>query len=267
MKMKTLSASILSLVMILHSCSKDENEPGNAATITSISPNSGAEGTLVTIVGTGFSEVDNENAVQFNGKDAVVQLSSTTGLAATVPSGATTGDVTVTTHGKTIKGPVFTVIQGQTQPTKTYYLKFKANGVIKIFEEGNPGYQSCGECACSYMPVLSDSRSAGIDICNADNNWVTAAHIQGWNGHKILFNSVVPQASFTFTENNIHYSSENVAQTGSEVNITSVVADGTYLGKKAFKVSGNFKCKAAKSDGSSVTDITEGTFVVRYSED
>jgi hypothetical protein len=268
MKIKLISAIFLLFAFIAVNCSKEEDDPDAGFTISSISPESGAEGTLVSIFGTGFSEIDEENIVKFNGKEAVVQLSTGTGIAATVPSGATTGTVSVTIKGKTVTGPVFTVVQGQTQVTKTYYLKFKSNGTIKIFEDGNPGFQSCGDCACSYMPALSDSRNASLNICNDSNDWVTAADIQGWNGDKVLFTGIFPHASFGFTENNIDYSTDYAAdQGGSEVNITSVVADGESFGSKAFKVSGNFKCKVAKSDGSGAATITEGQFVVRYTED
>ena len=84
---------------------------------------------------------------------------------------------------------------------------------------------------------------------------------------KLHSTSVFPAATFGFTEGSVYYGSEYVAdQTGSEVNITSVVADGDFSGLKMFKVSGTFKCKVAKSGGA-VVNVTEGTFVVRYSED
>ncbi len=154
------------------------------------------------------------------------------------------------------------------QVTKTYYIKFKADGVTKIFEDGNPGFQGCGECACSYLPVL-DQRRAGIDVCNASSDWITDLDIEGWNGDKFLFNTdnVFPVAKFGFTENEISYHTDYVeSQTDSEVNITEVTSEANTQNLKAYKVKGNFKCKVAKTDGLSLTTITEGEFVVRYTE-
>jgi hypothetical protein len=262
---------MLAVVAVLSNCSKDEDEPETGSVkILAIDPDKGQVGTLVVISGSGFSIDDTENTVKFNGVEADVQLSSTTSIAVTVPSGTTTGAVTVTTGGKTVTGPVFTLEESPQEVSEAYYLKFKANGTVKIFEAGNPGFQSCGQCACCYLPVLSDDRNSSLNICNDNNNWITAAHIQSWNGDKILFNNggVFPEAEFSFTENGIYYSTGNAAdQTGSEVNITSVVADGEYLGLKAYKVTGNFKCKVNSSDEMSPFTITEGTFVIRYSED
>lgn len=257
---------IFSILFILGSCSKEEDNVDPLFKIASITPDSGPAGTAVTIVGVGFSDVASENVVKFNGVDADVITANENALAVIVPEGATTGTVTVTIADKSATGPKFTVTEPKA--TQTYYITFKANGVTKVFESSNPGYQSCGQCACSYMPVLSDMRNANVSVCNGENDWVTAADIQSWNGDKLMFNtSTFPAASFDFTEVSEFYGTENVGdQTGSEVSITSVVADGDYFGKKMFKVSGTFKCKVAKSGGAAV-NVTEGTFVIRYSED
>lgn len=108
------------------------------------------------------------------------------------------------------------------------------------------------------MPLLSETRNANVSVCNGENDWVTAADIQSWNGDKLTFSTTAfPAASFDFTEDSEFYASGNVAdQTGSEVNITSVAADGDFGGKKMFKVSGTFKCKVAKSGGAAV-NVTE----------
>jgi hypothetical protein len=252
---------------VLIQCSKDEDE-SSSTSISAISPDNGAVGASVTIKGKGFGINIADNLVKFNGVAAIVTSSSATEIVTTVPANATTGNVTVQVGSNTATGPAFSVTEPKV--TKTYYIKFKANGTLKIFEEGNPGYQVCGQCACSYMPVLSETRNAGVDICNADNDWVIAADIVSWNKKKVLFNknNVFPVASFGYTENGVGYYTDNVAsQTGSEVNISNVVSDGDIAGKKAYKVTGTFQCKVAKSDGSSVTSITEGEFVIRYTED
>ncbi len=65
-------------------------------TITSFSPTSGPIGTTVTITGTGFTS---GSTVDFNGISATVTFVNATTLTAVVPSGATTGVITVTESG------------------------------------------------------------------------------------------------------------------------------------------------------------------------
>lgn len=82
---------------------------GNSATeflvlpfaITSFSPSVGASGTPLTLTGTGFSSVNANNVVKFNGTTATVTSSSPTTIIAQVPAGATPGKITVTTADET----------------------------------------------------------------------------------------------------------------------------------------------------------------------
>jgi hypothetical protein len=65
-------------------------------TITSFAPASGPVGTSVQITGTAFSGA---SSVTFNGVNASFSVTSATMIQATVPSGATTGPISVTTPG------------------------------------------------------------------------------------------------------------------------------------------------------------------------
>ncbi len=70
-------------------------------TITGFNPSVGTTGTLVTISGTNFSATPSANTVKFNGSSATVTASTITSVTTTVPSGATTGVITVTVGGLT----------------------------------------------------------------------------------------------------------------------------------------------------------------------
>jgi hypothetical protein len=70
-------------------------------TIINFNPTDGHVGTTVTIIGTNFSATPGSNGVAFNGVTAVVTSSTHTSITATVPSGATTGPITVTVSGNT----------------------------------------------------------------------------------------------------------------------------------------------------------------------
>ncbi len=74
--------------------------PEPLPTITGFTPAQGAiVGTAVTISGTNFDPTPANNVVKFNGTAAVVSAATRTDLQVTVPAGATTGPLTVTTPG------------------------------------------------------------------------------------------------------------------------------------------------------------------------
>tara|TARA_R110001592_G_scaffold63230_2_gene193566 strand:- start:980 stop:3322 length:2343 start_codon:yes stop_codon:yes gene_type:complete len=70
----------------------------NTPTIGSFTPESGVEGTTVTITGTNFSDTPTENEVEFSGVSATIQSSTSTSIVTTVPEGAITGKIAVTTN-------------------------------------------------------------------------------------------------------------------------------------------------------------------------
>jgi len=70
--------------------------------ITSLSPNSGAVGASVTITGSNFGSTQGTSTVKFNGTAATSW--SATSIVATVPTGATTGNVVVTVSGHASNG-------------------------------------------------------------------------------------------------------------------------------------------------------------------
>ncbi|MGH2807429.1 MAG: beta strand repeat-containing protein [Actinomycetota bacterium] len=85
--------------------------PG-APTISSLTPSNGAVGSNVIITGTGFNGTI---TVRFDGVAAPFTVNSPTQITATVPTGATTGRVTVTTSNGTATSPAdFTVTRTPT---------------------------------------------------------------------------------------------------------------------------------------------------------
>jgi RHS repeat-associated protein len=72
-------------------------------TITELAPAEGAVGETITIDGTGFSTTTSNDTVKFNGTAATVSAATAWALTVKVPTGATTGTVTVQTM---TEGPV-----------------------------------------------------------------------------------------------------------------------------------------------------------------
>ncbi len=79
--------------------------------ILSFNPASGAPGTPVTIVGSGFSPTAASNTVKFNGVAATVTNATANTLTVTVPTTASTGPIAITTGASTVTSSAnFTVI-------------------------------------------------------------------------------------------------------------------------------------------------------------
>lgn len=78
------------------STSTTTTTPSRGVTVSLLNPSSGKVGTQVAITGTNFTGV---TSVKFSGVQAQYTVNSSTQLRATVPSGATTGYVVVTTTG------------------------------------------------------------------------------------------------------------------------------------------------------------------------
>jgi len=109
------------ILPLISQCSTND-EDISAPVITAFTPGQGAAGTTVTISGLRFSSSMANNIVKFNGTTATVSSASATQLVVTVPTGATTGPITVTVNGLTATSSAdFTVTTASsgTAPTLT----------------------------------------------------------------------------------------------------------------------------------------------------
>jgi len=117
--MKTRNNTLLKTIFVLFitalGISCGSNDPDPAPTITTISPTSGPQNTIVTISGSDFGTDISNVQVFFNDVEATVQAVTNTQITAIVPPKAFTGEVTVISNGKTIVGPVFTYINSGIQ--------------------------------------------------------------------------------------------------------------------------------------------------------
>jgi RHS repeat-associated protein len=80
--------------------------------ITSVSPPSGAVGSTVTIAGTGFGGTQSDSVLAFDGVAVTPSSWSDTSMTAVVPSGTSTGPVSVEVADQTVTGPSFELITG-----------------------------------------------------------------------------------------------------------------------------------------------------------
>ena len=117
----------------------DADSIAGSLAITLVSPNRGQVGTAVQIFGKGFSATPSSNEVRFNGTLATVTEAAPNRLLTSVPSGATTGSITVTVGANTATSPsVFTVggALAVTPATATVWMNGSAQ--FQATESGTP---------------------------------------------------------------------------------------------------------------------------------
>ncbi len=99
-----------------------QGTPVPGPTIASFTPTIGPIGTSVTITGTNFSPIPTENVAKFfNNKTATVTASTPISITVTVPSGTTTGKISVTTNCLTVTSTTDFTIGTSTFPTITSF--------------------------------------------------------------------------------------------------------------------------------------------------
>ncbi len=93
-----------------YSVGSENGAVGIVPSITQLTPNSGPVGTVVTVTGANFGTAQGNGSVTFKGTAATVSSWTDTSISVTVPNGAITGNVVVTTASQTPSGGVnFTV--------------------------------------------------------------------------------------------------------------------------------------------------------------
>lgn len=100
----------ISFISVSIFCSGQQSPVQVAApAIASLNPSVGSVGMVVTIVGSGFGASQGSSTITFNGISAIVNGWSDTSIVASVPAGATTGNVVVAVGDNVSNGIPFQV--------------------------------------------------------------------------------------------------------------------------------------------------------------
>ena len=144
-------------------------------TITSFTPTSGAVGSTVTISGTNF----NSPIVAFNGVFATTNSSSSTSITTTVPSGATTGKISVSSNGATVYSSASFTVTSTPTPGELYFegdmsnvtlsktsSGYKLNGWPDLYSQVNDIYLNdlSSSTAYAYQEMVLDPAGSGRKV-------------------------------------------------------------------------------------------------------
>jgi len=131
MKSYLITLLPLCILLVAANCQKEKN-PGPTASISDITPTSGAANTVVTIIGHNFGTDVSKVSVLFNGTGATVQTITDTQIIALAPDGATTGNVDVVINGQTLTGPVFTYVQAPKWRLKSVIYNYSSSALQHV---------------------------------------------------------------------------------------------------------------------------------------
>jgi hypothetical protein len=169
-------------------------------TITSIDPTSGAIGDIITITGTDFSTTPEDNEVSFNGAIAIVTESTATTIKATVPTTASTGNITVTVDGETSNGIMFT---------------FMGTPVFTINRHISTDYDDAEEGAINGAIAAT---SSDLELGEYDT-WTQNDIEQGLQTIGIKFDTIAVPTGATILEAYIQFTCDNTGDTAVQLTI------------------------------------------------
>ncbi|WP_447980242.1 IPT/TIG domain-containing protein [Candidatus Nitrospira bockiana] len=154
----------------------------STVSVITFSPSSGPTGTTVTISGAGFSTTPSQNSVQFNGLAANVTSATATELVTQVPSGATTGTITVTTPtGSASSGSAFTVVSGQSPVIATFFPTVGPLGTVVTVTGSNFETTATRNRVIfgGLLAVVNSSSSSNIETVAPASGKITVATVYG----------------------------------------------------------------------------------------
>jgi hypothetical protein len=145
------------------------------AAITSLEPSSGLEGTTVIISGVGFSTTT-PSVVKFNGISAVIKASNATSITTSVPVGAKTGRVTITSADQSISSNFDFIVYSSAIPVPV------AQSATAISSSGFTASWASVQSASGYqLDISTDNFATFVTGYNSKNINNTSQVVTGLN--------------------------------------------------------------------------------------
>jgi hypothetical protein len=251
--------SVAGLVLFSH-CGDD----GSNLQITEVVPEVGCRGGSLVIIGNGFSYKKTDNIVKLDGNQLEVLLAYSDKLWVQIPKSATAGQITVQVGNDVVKGPVYSIAEPQ------YFIRFKANGKLKIFETCDPESEVAWSCAVGNIPSATEGSYAQAEISICLNEMTTTSSMEGWANDKLGFEGNLPRARFEYyddDERDQYGTNYADSETDSELNITEVTIqpDDQERSYITYQVKGTFHCNVNYFGNEDDIAITDGEFSILLS--
>jgi RHS repeat-associated protein len=172
--------------------------------VTSVSPNTGVAGSIVTIQGTGFGGQQSNSTVDFYGTPAAIQSWTDTQIHAIVPPGTASGSVNVTVAGTIAYGPQFTITRNvqitDSKSNNSTYTSAMIGGLwVPVTVQGS-GCSTCTERG----NISYTYDSAGHPLTRVDENGNTTSYTYDSYGNVLTVNAPISSgvyATTTYTYN------------------------------------------------------------------
>lgn len=185
--------------------------------ITGITPPNGAVGSAVAIQGSGFSPLPGDNVVTFGGgAEGAVFMATSKQLIVSVPTGATTGNVTVKTRGKTSNASNFVVSAGgggsggpggfyvsEVSPNNGVpgdYINLMGAGFSPTAASNTITFQKSGGGTVTVTPAFADANSLSVQVPATAISGPVSVTVGGNVSNRFYFNVNVPTL-LSFTPN------------------------------------------------------------------
>src|SRR5713101_3923247 len=165
-----------------------------APSISGLAPNSGAVGASVTISGSNFGSTQGTSTLSFNGTLATPTSWSASSIMASVPAGATTGNVVVHTSGVNSNGVAFTVVAA---PAITSLSPSSGPVGTSVTIAGTNFGTTQGSSTVSFNGLLAtvtswSSTSIVAAVPSGATTGSVIVHASGGNSNGITFTVTVP---------------------------------------------------------------------------
>jgi len=146
--------------------------------IVTLTPNSGPVDSTVTVYGTGFSTTATQNTVAFNGTQANVISSTRNAIVTEVPTGATSGPVTVTTPtGSASSNTPFTVATSQLPTILSFTPTIAAGGTAVTINGTNFQTTAANNTVRLNGTIATASSESSSQIQTSVTTGATSGHI------------------------------------------------------------------------------------------
>jgi RHS repeat-associated protein len=192
--------------------------------ISGLQPNSGSPGTVISITGAHFGSVQASGSVTFNGATASISSWTDSAIVATVPLGATTGSVAVTTGTGLVSGsPLFTVLN----PGLSIDQVVSAQGNTNAGSVATPTFStnSANEVLVAFVASAQNQTGAISSISSVTGGgltWVLAERSNASGGTAEVWRAFAPTAL-----NNV---SVTVAPANPDVSSDVVLTVASFIG-------------------------------------